>query len=81
NVIRSRFQLFRKVKALTVEGRFSAWFLSLFPVVMIFIMSAMQPGYYEKVSDFDYFSELVALTFFLLIVNVLAMRAMTKLKV
>ena len=49
---RSRFQLFRKVHALTVEGRFSAWFLSIFPVGMAFVMNGMQPGYYEKVSDF-----------------------------
>ncbi|WP_290496078.1 type II secretion system F family protein [Hyphomonas sp. UBA4494] len=80
-IIRGRFQLFRKVKALTVEGRFSAWFLSLFPVVMIFVMAGMQPGYYEKVSDFAYFPHAVVFTFFLLVVNVIAMKMMTKLEV
>jgi tight adherence protein B len=80
-IIRSRFQLFRKVKALTAEGRFSAYFLSAFPVVMIFAMNALQPGYYEKVADFNLFPHLVALTFFLLVVNVIAMRMITKLEV
>lgn len=80
-IIRSRFQLFRKIKALTVEGRFSAWFLSLFPIVMIFAMNALQPGYYAKVSDFFWFPHLIALTVFLLVVNVVAMRMMTKLEV
>lgn len=80
-IIRSRFQLFRKIKALTAEGRFSAYFLSLFPVVMIFAMNALQPGYYEKVADFALFPHLVAITAFLLVVNVIAMRMMTKLEV
>ncbi len=80
-IIRGRFHLFRKVKALTVEGRFSAWFLSLFPVVMIFIMAGMQPGYYDKASDFAYFPHAVVVTFFLLILNVIAMKMITKLEV
>jgi tight adherence protein B len=80
-IIRSRFQLFRKVKALTAEGRFSAYFLSLFPVVMIVAMNALQPGYYEKVADYVLFPHLVALTFILLIVNVFAMRMITQLEV
>lgn len=80
-IIRSRFQLFRKVHALTVEGRFSAWFLSIFPVGMAFVMNGMQPGYYEKVSDFPYFVHLIVVTVILLIVNVIAMRMMTKLEV
>lgn len=80
-IIRERFRLFRKVRALTAEGRFSAYFLSLFPVGMIFAMNALQPGYYEKVADFALFPHLVGITAFLLIVNVIAMRMMTKLEV
>jgi len=80
-VIRSRFHLFRKVRALSVEGRFSAWFLSAFPVVMIFAMNLLQPGYYEKVSDVSYFDYAVGATFFMLVLNVIAMRMMTKLEV
>ena len=80
-IIRSRFQLFRKVHALTAEGRFSAYFLSAFPLVMIFAMNILQPGYYEKVADYEFFPQMVAITAVLLVVNVFAMRMMTKLEV
>lgn len=80
-IIRSRFQLFRKVKALTAEGRFSAYFLSAFPIVMIFAMNLLQPGYYERIMDYEYFPQMVGLTFMLLFVNVIAMRIMTKMEV
>ncbi|HEV7692022.1 MAG TPA: type II secretion system F family protein [Hyphomonadaceae bacterium] len=80
-IIRSRFQLFRKVKALTAEGRFSAYFLSGFPVVMILAMNVMQPGYYTKILDYEYFPQMAGMTFLLLLINVIAMRIMTKMEV
>ncbi len=80
-IIRGRSRLTRKMKALTVEGRFSAWFLSLFPVLMIFVMSWINPGYYQKVSDFHYFNHMVVATIVMLVINVIAMQIMTKLKV
>jgi len=80
-IIRSRFQLFRKVKALTAEGRFSAYFLSGFPVVMILAMNVLQPGYYTKILDYEYFPQMAATTVLLLVVNVIAMRFMTKMEV
>jgi hypothetical protein len=48
---------------------------------MIMAMNTIQPGYYDKVSDFELFPHLVALTFALLVLNVLAMRMLTKLEV
>ena len=48
-VIRERFQMFRKVRALTADGRISAWFLSGFPVAMIFLMQLIKPDYYTQV--------------------------------
>ena len=80
-IIRSRFHLMRKVKALTAEGRFSAWFLSAFPVGMIFVMNIVNPGYYHKVSDFEHFWHLSLLVLVMLIVNVIAMRIITTIKV
>ncbi len=80
-IIRSRFHLMRKVKALTAEGRFSAYFLSAFPLVMIVAMNILQPGYYDKVADYALFPQLVAITVILLVINVGAMRIMTKLEV
>ncbi len=80
-VIRDRFRLFRKVKALTVEGRFSAWFLSCFPAVVVLGIQAVKPDYYTRVMDFPYFPHLVTVTVILLIVNVIAMRLITKIEV
>lgn len=81
SIIRSRFQLFRKIKALTAEGRFSAYFLSGFPLFMIFGMNALQPDYYAQVADFAYFPHLIAATITLLIINVIAMRLITTIEV
>ncbi len=80
-IIRARFQLFRKIKALTAEGRFSAYFLSGFPVAMIFGMSMLQPGYYDKIADFAFFPHLVAATAAMLVINVIAMRMITTIEV
>ncbi|HYM19270.1 MAG TPA: type II secretion system F family protein [Micropepsaceae bacterium] len=80
-VIRERFRMFRKVKALTAEGRFSAWFLSIFPFFLIVIITFIKPDYYTSVMDIAIFPQLVAATIILMIVNIIAMRIMTTLKV
>ena len=80
-VIRGRFRMFRKVKALTAEGRFSAYFLSAFPFVLILIIQFIKPDYYTQVMDIPVFPYLVGITVVLLTINVIAMRIITKLKV
>jgi tight adherence protein B len=80
-MIRSRFQLFRKVKAITAEGRFSAWFLTLLPIVMIFIINYLQPDYYRSVSDVEYYVPIVTVTLLMLVLNAVVARWVTRLKV
>jgi tight adherence protein B len=80
-VIRERFRMFRKVKALTAEGRFSAWFLSVFPFFLVFAITFIKPDYYTQVMDIPVFNQLVMVTIVLLIINVIAMRIITSLKV
>ena len=80
-VIRGRFRMFRKVKALTAEGRFSAWFLSLFPFVLIFAIQLIRPDYYTQIMNIPAFPYLVIVTMILLVINVIAMRVITKIKV
>jgi tight adherence protein B len=80
-IIRARSQLMRKVKALTVEGRFSAWFMSLFPIFIVIFMSIVNPGYYAKVANFPLFPHLAWLTVAMLVLNVIMMRLITKIKV
>jgi len=43
--VRGRFELRRLVRTLTTQGRMSRWVLSLLPVGLLFVMSALNPGY------------------------------------
>jgi tight adherence protein B len=80
-VIRSRFKLFRKIRAITAEARWSGWFLSVFPVIALLLVQVVQPNYYDRVSDHPLFLPGAILTFILLIVNVFFMRALVNIKV
>ena len=51
NVVRSRFKLRRRVKALSAEGRTSAFFLTLLPFIVFGAIWLMVPGFYGKVWD------------------------------
>jgi tight adherence protein B len=48
-VIRQRFKMRRKIRALAAEGRFSAFLLSGLPIAMFFILRAIAPDFYGKV--------------------------------
>lgn len=52
-VIRLRFKMRRKVRALAAEGRFSAIILSSLPVVMFIVLQLITPDFYGKVWQFD----------------------------
>jgi tight adherence protein B len=80
-VIRARFKLFRKVRAITAEARWSGWFLSVFPVIALLLVQVVQPDYYDRVSDHVLFLPGAILTFILLVVNVFFMRMLVNIKV
>ena len=80
-VIRSRFKLFRKVKAITAEARWSGWFLSIFPVVALLAVQVVQPAYYDRVADHPLFIPGTIVTFVLLVVNIIFMRVLVNIKV
>ena len=80
-IIRERFRMFRKVKAMTAEGRFSAWLLSIFPFAIGGGIELVRPGYFAQVADYPYFPHLVVLTFVLLVMNIFVMRFLTTIKV
>jgi len=80
-VIRSRFKLFRKVRAITAEARWSGWFLSVFPIIALLLVQVVQPDYYDRVSDHPLFLPGAILTFILLIINVIFMRILVNIKV
>jgi tight adherence protein B len=80
-VIRDRFHMFSKIRAITAEGRWSSWFLSLFPIVMVVAVQVVKPDYYTQVADHPLFRTLAAITGVLLVLNVVFMRVLTKIKV
>jgi tight adherence protein B len=48
-VIRLRFKMRRKIRALAAEGRFSALLLSGLPIAMFFVLKFIAPDFYGKV--------------------------------
>jgi tight adherence protein B len=49
SVLRERQKLRMKIRALSSEGRVSAWITSLFPVVMFLVLQILAPAYYGTV--------------------------------
>ena len=80
-VIRSRFKLFRKVKAITAEAKWSGMFLSVFPLLALVGINVMQPDYYEEVMESPVFIPAAAVVAVMLGVNVIVMRMMVNIKV
>ncbi|MEY4697590.1 MAG: hypothetical protein RIT14_2018 [Pseudomonadota bacterium] len=80
-VIRARFKLFRRVRAITAEAKFSGLFLSAFPLVAIVIVQIVMPGYYDEVRQTDYFLPAAVFVGVMLAINILFMRMMVNIKV
>ncbi|WP_341211972.1 type II secretion system F family protein [uncultured Limimaricola sp.] len=80
-VVRARFRLFRRVKAITAEAKWSGMFLSGFPLAALAGINLMEPNYYDKVSDTAVFIPACFVVAAFLIVNVFVMRALVNIKV
>jgi tight adherence protein B len=81
NVIRARFKLFRKVKAITAEAKWSGTFLSVFPFLALIGINVMQPDYYEEVMQAPVFIPACAVVAVMLAVNMVFMRLLVNIKV
>lgn len=51
NVIRARYQMFAKIRALSAEGRMSATILSVIPFLVLAAVWVTSPNYYSSVID------------------------------
>ncbi|MGR3801931.1 type II secretion system F family protein [Marinibacterium profundimaris] len=80
-VIRARFRLFRRVKAITAEAQWSGKFLSGFPLFCLVAILANDPGYYDEVLDHAYFIPACFIVGIMLTANVFVMRMLTNIKV
>lgn len=80
-VIRARFRLFRRVKAITAEAKWSGKFLSGFPLGVLLIIQVLSPDYYDGVKETSAFVPAAIVVFVLLGINMLFMKVMTNIKV
>jgi tight adherence protein B len=53
SVIRLRFKMRRKIRALAAEGKFSALFLSGLPVAVFGLINVMTPDFYGSIIQYD----------------------------
>ncbi|KMK68350.1 type II secretion system F family protein [Puniceibacterium sp. IMCC21224] len=80
-VIRARFRLFRRVKAITAEAQWSGKFLSGFPVGALIVIQVTDPHYYDDVLDHPWFIPACFIVGIFLVANLLVMRVLVNIKV
>ena len=80
-VIRDRFRLFRKVKAITAEAQWSGKFLSAFPLLALIGTLVRDPNYYDNVLDHPWFIPACFVVGVMLTINLIVMRVLTDIKV
>lgn len=80
-VIRARFRLFRRVKAITAEAQWSGKFLSGFPLFALIAINLLDPHYYDEVLDHPWFIPACFVVGGFLIANILVMRVLVNIKV
>ena len=80
-VVRSRFRLFRRVKAITAEAKWSGMFLSIFPILALVMINVIQPNYYDDVKETAYFIPACLIVAAFLVANIFVMRMLVNIKV
>jgi tight adherence protein B len=80
-VIRARFRLFRRVKAITAEAQWSGKFLSGFPVFALIAINVIDPNYYNGVLDHPWFVPACIAVGLFLVANMIVMRMLVDIKV
>jgi tight adherence protein B len=80
-VLRSRIAMRRKIKAMSAEGRMTAWFLSLLPLVIYFMTSLTNPEYYAGVADDPMFLPMIAIIVVMTVVNALVLRKLVNFRI
>ncbi|MBS4009821.1 MAG: type II secretion system F family protein [Roseovarius sp.] len=80
-VIRARFRLFRRVKAITAEAKWSGKFLSAFPLLALVGIQLLKPDYYDEAMEHPFFIPAVLVVGVFLVLNLIVMRALVSIKV
>ena len=80
-VVRARFKLFRRVRAITAEAKWSGMFLSGFPIAALVMINVVQPDYYDEVKTTSAYIPAALFVIVFLIINIIYMKVMTNIKV
>jgi tight adherence protein B len=80
-VVRARFKLFRRVRAITAEAKWSGMFLSGFPIAALVMINVVQPDYYDEVKGTTAYIPAALFVVTFLIINIIYMKVMTNIKV
>ena len=80
-VVRARFKLFRRVRAITAEAKWSGMFLSGFPIAALVMINVVQPDYYDAVKETSAYVPAALFVVVFLIINIIYMKVMTNIKV
>ncbi|MDQ7070744.1 MAG: type II secretion system F family protein [Rhodobacterales bacterium] len=80
-VIRARFRLFRRVKAITAEAKWSGKFLSAFPIMALIAINLGDPNYYDEVMTHELFIPACLVVGGFLLTNLVVMRILVDIKV
>ncbi|SLN32628.1 Bacterial type II secretion system protein F domain protein [Aquimixticola soesokkakensis] len=80
-VIRARFKLFRRVKAITAEAQWSGNFLSGFPLLAVVMVNVIKPDYYDVVKETGAFIPACLVVAGFLVTNIFVMKALVNIKV
>jgi tight adherence protein B len=80
-VVRARFKLFRRVRAITAEAKWSGMFLSAFPILALVMINVIKPDYYDGVKETSAYVPAALFVVTFLIINIIYMKVMTNIKV
>ena len=80
-VVRARFKLFRRVRAITAEAKWSGMFLSGFPIAALVMINVIKPDYYDGVKETSAYVPAAIFVVTFLIINIIYMKVMTNIKV
>lgn len=70
-----------KIKAISAEGRASAWFLTALPFVMYGFTSMISPGYFGQVSDHPLFQPMAMIVIGLIALNAIILRKLVAFRI
>ncbi len=81
DTLRERQLLKLKIRSLTSEGRFSAVFMTIFPLLIYLMLISMVPNYFEPLWDTGYADLVFGACFVTVVIGNLVMRRMVNFKV